>query len=65
MKQYRLEQRAGIDVFGSLSDKSDISEYIENHIDMLAAERLELLKRDQTVCSQKTKQMKNYNNDEL
>lgn len=45
--------------------KRDISEYMENHIDMLVAERLELLKRDQIICSQKTKQMKNYNNDEL
>lgn len=45
--------------------KRDISEYMENNIDMLVAERLELLKRDQIIGSQKTKQMKNYNNDEL
>ena len=50
---------------GACQIKRDISEYMENNIDMLVAERLELLKRDQIIGSQKTKQMKNFNNDEL
>ena len=50
---------------GVCQKKRDVFEYMENNSDRPVGERLELLKRYQLVCSQKTKQMKNYGKDEL